>query len=171
MQVYSYSFLHFGLREAAHRTASLVISDALLAVQSERLSRSVSVARQETAVSHPCFATGYVYTPMFSYSGEQFAPIQVKMNGTSDFESCESLVRRIFEKDLPCLIERCSFYGVYQPRVYRVPFLAFAHFADVVSDLGLPPNAQLDDVRIATRGSVLAQDTRTLDHTFSVCDI
>ena len=141
MQLYSYSFLHFGLREAAHRTASLVISDALLAVQSE------------TAVSHPCFSRGYVYTPKFSYSGEQFAPIQVKMNGTSDFESCEALVRRIFEKDLPCLIERCSFYGVYQPRVYKVPFLAFAHFADVVSDLGLPVNAQLDDVRIATRGS------------------
>ncbi|CAK9031240.1 unnamed protein product [Durusdinium trenchii] len=139
VQVYSYSFLHFGQREAAHRTASTVISDALLAVQSE------------TTVSHPCFAKGYIYTPMFSYSGETFAPIQVKMNGTSDFQGCEDLVKRIFNKDAPCLIERCSFYGVYQPRVYAVPFLAFAHFAEIVNDLGLPADAQLEDLKTATR--------------------
>jgi len=34
LQLYSFSFLHFGIREAAHSTASRVISDALLAVQS-----------------------------------------------------------------------------------------------------------------------------------------
>jgi len=139
IQLYSYSFLHFGVREAAHRTASLVISDALLAVQSEN------------TVSHPCFAKGYIYTPKFSYSGESFAPIQVQMNGTSDFRECHALVKRIFDKDAPCLIEKCSFYGVYQPRVYEVPFLAFAHFAEVVADLGLPVDAQLQDVLIATR--------------------
>lgn len=72
------------------------------------------------------------------------------MNGTSDFSECHALVKRIFNKDAPCLIEKCSllavlfpsfeafqlptgfppaspgsFYGVYQPRVYEVPFLAF----------------------------------------------
>eukprot|EP00913_Durusdinium_trenchii_P006732 g6328.t1 len=91
VQVYSYSFLHFGQREAAHRTASTVISDALLAVQSERTGGPRRDG--ETTVSHPCFAKGYIYTPMFSYSGETFAPIQVKMNGTSDFQGCEDLVK------------------------------------------------------------------------------
>lgn len=29
------------------------------------------------------------------------------MKGTSDFEGCEALVKRIFDKNAPCLIEQC----------------------------------------------------------------
>lgn len=35
-------------------------------------------------------------------------PCQVNMNGTSDFEECQALVKRIFNKDAPCLIEKCA---------------------------------------------------------------
>lgn len=139
LQLYSFSFLHFGVREAAHSTASRVISDALLAVQSE------------TEVYHPCFAKGYIYTPKFSYSAARFPAIRVKMQGTSDFIQCEQLIRRIFNKDAPCLVAQCSFYGVYQPRLYHEKFLAFAHFAEIARDLGLPETAQLEDFRAATQ--------------------
>eukprot|EP00439_Symbiodinium_sp_Y106_P082065 s1259_g21.t1 len=139
LQLYSFSFLHFGIREAAHSTASRVISDALLAVQSE------------TEVYHPCFAKGYIYTPKFSYSAARFPAIRVKMQGTSDFMQCQQLIMRIFNKDAPCLVAQCSFYGVYQPRLYQEKFLAFAHFALIARDLGLPETAQLEDFRAATQ--------------------
>jgi len=139
IQLYSFSFLHFGVREAAHSTASRVISDALLAVQSE------------TDVYHPCFASGYIYSPKFSYGEARFQAIQVKMRGTSNFDECVSLIKRIFNKNAPCLVAQCSFYGVYQPRLYAEKFLAFAHFAIIAKDLGLRKDAQLDDFRAATQ--------------------
>ncbi|CAE7472565.1 APY3 [Symbiodinium natans] len=138
-ELYSFSFLHFGVREAAHSTAGKVISDALEMVQSE------------TEVYHPCFAKGYIYTPRFSYSTARFPAIKVKMQGTGNFPQCEKLIMRIFNKDAPCLVTQCSFYGVYQPRLYEAKFLAFAHFADIASDLGLPETTELEDFRAATQ--------------------
>ncbi|CAJ1349262.1 unnamed protein product [Effrenium voratum] len=73
------------------------------------------------------------------------------MKGTSDFEGCEALVKRIFDKNAPCLIEQCSFYGVYQPRVLDVKFLAFSHFADIAGDLGVPEKGRLEDLLVAAR--------------------
>ncbi|CAE7679765.1 GDA1 [Symbiodinium pilosum] len=154
LQVYSFSFLHFGVREAAHSTASRVISDALLAVQSE------------TEVYHPCFAKGYIYTPKFSYNTARFHAIKVQMQGTSDFLQCEKLMKRIFNKDAPCLVAQCSFYGVYQPRLYTERFLAFAHFALIAKNLGLPETAQLEDFRAATQ-YVCSLTLEILDALFS----
>ena len=78
--------------QAAHSTASRVISDALLAVQSAASSsmmvnshaiRPMSTrfvyqryVPEETEVYHPCFAKGYIYTPKFSYSAARFPAIR-----------------------------------------------------------------------------------------------
>ena len=73
--------------QAAHSTASRVISDALLAVQSatsSSMSNQTHVVQfvyqtyvpEETEVYHPCFAKGYIYTPKFSYSAARFPAIR-----------------------------------------------------------------------------------------------
>ena len=87
---------------------------------------------KETEVYHPCFAKGYIYTPKFSYNTARFNAIkavshgaprahkasrchfcycfrtQVDMQGTSDFSQCEQLIKRIFNKNAPCLVAQCS---------------------------------------------------------------
>lgn len=136
-RVYSTSYLHFGQREAAHRTASVIISKALLEVQ------SVSEVR------HPCFSLGYAYHPKFSYNDQRSLPIDVRMNGSSDFSGCRDLLQQIFSKDSLCLVPSCSFYGVYQPHVHGSQFVAFSHFAEVAHHLALPPNAQLYHLQVA----------------------
>mmetsp|Transcript_77309 Transcript_77309/g.214259 ORF Transcript_77309/g.214259 Transcript_77309/m.214259 type:complete len:183 (+) Transcript_77309:1-549(+) len=72
------------------------------------------------------------------------------MEGASDFLACQQLVQKIFMKDAPCLVQTCSFYGVYQPHVYDSNFVAFSHFAEVAANLALPKNARLMDMKIAT---------------------
>ena len=78
--------------QAAHSTASRVISDALLAVQSAASSSMMvnshairpmstrfvyqTYVPEETEVYHPCFAKGYIYTPKFSYSAARFPAIR-----------------------------------------------------------------------------------------------
>lgn len=137
LRVYSTSFLHFGQKEAAHRTSSLMISDALLKVQSV------------DALYHPCYSVGYTYHPRFGYSGNRSFPIDIKMNGSADFESCKNLIRRIFHKEGDCLVPRCSFYGVYQPHLYNNKFIAFSHFSQIADFLALPAQAEISDLRVA----------------------
>jgi len=138
-RVYTKSFLHFGYREAAHRTADTIISDALLRVQSV------------STLYHPCFPLGFSYHPKFSYNNLRTFPVQVNMSGSADFEECTSLMKRIFRKEVPCLIGSCSFYGVYQPHLYDSRFVAFSHFAKVAKYLALPQDAQLFDLNIASQ--------------------
>ncbi|CAE8627815.1 unnamed protein product, partial [Polarella glacialis] len=137
-QIYSVSFLHLGMREAAHRTATVVISQALDRVQSV------------SQLDHPCFAKNYIYEPRFAYSSTVSFPIQVQMQGSSNFHECMHLVKHIFEKNTACLATKCSFFGVYQPRLYNSKFLAFAHFAKVADFLALPVDAQLTDLKVAS---------------------
>lgn len=138
LRVYSTSFLHFGQKEASHRTSSIIISDALLKVQ--------SVAE----LVHPCYAVGYTYHPRFGYTGNRSFPIDVKMGGSADFESCESLIKRIFHKEQDCLVPSCSFYGVYQPHLYNNKFIAFSHFSQIAEFLAIPVGAPISDLRIAS---------------------
>mmetsp|Transcript_90014 Transcript_90014/g.218241 ORF Transcript_90014/g.218241 Transcript_90014/m.218241 type:complete len:287 (+) Transcript_90014:2-862(+) len=137
LRVYSASFLHFGYEEAAQRVASIIIADALLEVQSV------------IELYHPCFSVGYTWHPRFGYDGNRSFPIDVGMSGSSDFHSCENLLRRIFEKDADCLMPTCSFYGVYQPHTYNNKFIAFHQFAKIAEFLALPQTGSINDLRIA----------------------
>ena len=68
------------------------------------------------------------------------------MNGTSDFRECHALVKRIFDKDAPCLIEKCSLLAVLFPffepselpsfppalhQLHQVPFMEFISHASM----------------------------------------
>jgi len=138
IRVYSVSFLHYGEKEAAHLVSDIIISDALLKVQ--------SVVQLE----HPCFSKGYTYHPKFGYSSHRSFPIDVKMAGSSNYELCRHLLKRIIHKEVPCLLPSCSFYGVYQPHLYDSKFVAFSHFAQIAEYLALPEIASLADLRVAT---------------------
>jgi len=137
VRVYSWSFLHFGEREAAHRAADVIISKALNQVQSV------------SEIHHPCYNLGFVYTPNFGYSDNRTFPMTVEMKGSASFEKCESIIMQTFQKHAPCLVQSCSFYGVYQPHVYSSKFIGFSHFAQIAEALALPVNARLLDLRIA----------------------
>jgi len=138
-RLYSKSFLHFGWQEVAIKAASIIISDALLRVQ------SVSV------LHHPCFPLGHSYRPSFNYGDNSTFPIQVAMHGSANFDQCLALTKRIFNKDTPCLVESCSFYGVYQPHLYDSKFVAFSHFARIASLLALPAKAKISDLKVASQ--------------------
>ncbi|CAE8726080.1 unnamed protein product [Polarella glacialis] len=137
--VYSWSFLHFGQRESAHRAADIVISEALLRVQSAKI------------LYHPCFSTNYTYSPRFSYSHDNSSfPVTATMQGSSDFDGCLRLIKRTFNKDTPCLVTHCSFYGVYQPRLYDSNFIAFSYFAKAADYLAVPRDAPLSEFLVAS---------------------
>ncbi|CAE8612286.1 unnamed protein product [Polarella glacialis] len=137
--VYSWSFLHFGQRESAHRAADIVISEALLRVQSAKI------------LYHPCFSMNYTYSPRFSYSHDNSSfPVTANMQGSSDFEGCLRLIKRTFNKDTPCLVTHCSFYGVYQPRLYDSNFIAFSYFAKAADYLAVPRDAPLSEFLVAS---------------------
>lgn len=154
-RVYTWSFLHFGQREASHRASDVIISDALEEVQSI------------SSISHPCFPIGYQYKPSFGYSSTSVFPLKVTMNGSSHFRKCEDIIKRTFKKtDAPCLVDSCSFYGVYQPHVYDSRFVAFSHFADVAKALALPKEAHLHDLRIASE-YVCSLSVQQLDTIFA----
>eukprot|EP00416_Gambierdiscus_australes_P003751 CAMPEP_0171128836 /NCGR_PEP_ID=MMETSP0766_2-20121228/117824_1 /TAXON_ID=439317 /ORGANISM="Gambierdiscus australes, Strain CAWD 149" /LENGTH=313 /DNA_ID=CAMNT_0011592009 /DNA_START=1 /DNA_END=939 /DNA_ORIENTATION=- len=138
LRVYSTSFLHFGQKEASHRVSSTIILDALLEVQ--------SVAE----LVHPCFSTGYTFNPKFGYEANRTFPVDVSMQGSGDLAACERLIRRTFNKRQSCLVPTCSFWGVYQPRLYDNKFVAFSHFAQIASFLALPPQPTLTEFRVAT---------------------
>jgi len=138
LRVYSTSFLHFGQKEASHRTSSIIISDAMLKVQSV------------DELYHPCYSVGYLYHPRFGYSGKRSFPIDVKMNGSADFHECEQLIKRIFHKEHDCLVPSCSFYGAYQPHLYNNKFIAFSHFSQIADFLALPREGPISDLRVAS---------------------
>eukprot|EP00415_Alexandrium_ostenfeldii_P001157 UN1157 len=71
------------------------------------------------------------------------------MSGSADFPSCTQLIRKIFHKERECLVESCSFYGVYQPHLYNNKFIAFSHFSQIADFLAVPAEASLNDVRVA----------------------
>ena len=52
-------------------------------------------------------------------------PAEVKMQGTSDFIQCEQLIRRIFNKDAPCLVAQCPLVCVLKQS--QVPKASLAH--------------------------------------------
>jgi hypothetical protein len=108
-------------------------------------------------LDHPCFAKNYIYEPRFAYSSTVSFPIQVQMQGSSNFHECMHLVKHIFEKNTACLATKCSFFGVYQPRLYNSKFLAFAHFAKVADFLALPVDAQLTDLKVASESFSCAE--------------
>ncbi|XP_026190395.1 uncharacterized protein LOC34623475 [Cyclospora cayetanensis] len=61
--------------------------------------------------------------------------VKVKFHGSGDFEQCHALASgasdfcdRLFFNP-PCFINRCSFNGVYQPRLMISKFLAFGQYA------------------------------------------
>ncbi|KAL8274046.1 hypothetical protein Esti_002045 [Eimeria stiedai] len=63
--------------------------------------------------------------------------VKVKFAGAGNFEKCHHLATQLFF-NFPCFINRCSFNGVYQPRLMDSKFLAFGQYAKVWSALQLP---------------------------------
>ncbi|KAL8442902.1 hypothetical protein Emag_006187 [Eimeria magna] len=68
--------------------------------------------------------------------------VKVKFSGAGDFEKCHHLATQLFF-NFPCFINRCSFNGVYQPRLMDSKFLAFGQYAKVWSALQLPAAPRL----------------------------
>ena len=132
ISLYAKSYLHYGLVEAARRLDSLVITNALLTVESL------------AEIDNPCYYSDMEYRPDFS---SMRIPVNATMIGTGDFEECRMLVKQLMNKQQPCWVKDCSFDGVYQPRLKGRRFVAISAFAKIVKMCGLGENATLADLR------------------------
>ena len=134
ISLYAKSYLHFGAIEANRRLDAMIISDALLTVES--LSQ----------IDNPCFNSGMEYVPDFASDSFQI-PIQVKMRGAGNFFGCESLVKRLFVKTSECWVKECTFGGVYQPRTQGRTFAAISTIGKVAISLGLGKESSLEEFK------------------------
>ena len=134
--LYAKSYLHFGGVEANRRLDALIISNALLQVESL------------SEVDNPCFIKGLNYTPDFSTDMFKI-PINVWMRGSGDFVACREVVQQLMDKHVNCWEKDCTFDGVYQPRLQNRKFVAISTFSKVVKDLGLKSTASLSQLREA----------------------
>ena len=127
VDLYAKSYLHYGLVEANRRVDALIISNALLTVESIR------------EIDNPCFNAGMNYTPDFA--GDRYViPIHTVMLGSGSFADCQQLLEQLMSKRAPCWVRECTFDGVYQPRLDDRKFIGISTFSRIVEDLNLPAN-------------------------------
>jgi len=136
ISLYAKSYLHYGSVEANRRLDSLIISNALLQVESL------------SEIDNPCFSKGMNYTPDFSTNLFKI-PVNVWMRGSGDQLACRKLIEQLMTKQTSCWVKDCTFDGVYQPRLEKRKFVAISSFAKTVTDLGLQPTTSLAKLREA----------------------
>ncbi|KAI3372576.1 hypothetical protein L3Q82_022703 [Scortum barcoo] len=121
-KLYTHSFLCYGQDQFLRKLLALLITTQGIKAQ----------------VSHPCYPQQFntsiklgedvFNTPCTqTYKTAQFDPqMSILVVGTGDYQSCLDNVKKMFSFD-ECSYSKCSFDGVFQPRV-RGSFMAFSAF-------------------------------------------
>ncbi|CAE7736930.1 ENTPD1, partial [Symbiodinium pilosum] len=147
--LYSASYLQFGLREAQRLLQRQLIARAL-------------VAETTSILEHPCMPRGSNISELLigdesgSDSGNSStlgaSPLRATWYGKGLYEDCADKIAELFDKSAPCYLPHCTFNGRYQPTLGSRRFLAFSAFSWVVDALGLPAEATaLEDIETAAR--------------------
>ena len=150
--VYTHSFLHFGIHEAWNRMGALLLAGGKL-----------------TKVENPCLAGGskmnFKTNIMFIDGHEtritepdHFLLENSKHAG--DYESCASIASSLLHKNYNTWCDfshngDCSFAGVYQPELPELTdasgeFLAFSNYYDIFDFLEIPNRSSLNTLQNAT---------------------
>ncbi|KAL8426946.1 hypothetical protein Efla_004499 [Eimeria flavescens] len=105
-------------------------------------------------------AGGGAPAPAVFGEGARMQKVNVRFTGVGDFGACHKVAAELFF-NFPCFINRCSFNGVYQPRLMDSKFQAFGQYAKVWSALQLPPTPSLSAWREKTEG-ICSMDSEAL---------
>lgn len=113
--------------------------------QALRLALAWQTQAGPAAVSDPCFHPGYNVTknytttiydsPCVSNRKPQAAPATYTHTGIGNFQQCQDVVKSVFNFT-ECKYSRCSFNGVFQPRL-QGPYGAFSAYYFVMNFLNL----------------------------------
>jgi len=148
--LYSASYLQFGLREAQRLLQRQLIGKALVAETTEVL-------------EHPCLPKGSNSTELLigdeaaqqdaaAAGAAAFPPLTATWHGMGHYDDCIEKLGELFDKTAPCYLPACTFNGRYQPTLGARKFVAFSAFSWVVDVLGLPAETTaLEDIENAAR--------------------
>ncbi|CAJ1338022.1 unnamed protein product [Effrenium voratum] len=141
--LYSASYLQFGLREAQRLLQRALIGKALVAETTELL-------------EHPCLPRGSNFSELLIGVGDEEvnteSPLKATWHGKGLYEDCADKLTELFDKTAPCYLPACTFNGRYQPTLGSRRFVAFSAFSYVVNSLGLPADTTaLEDIENAAR--------------------
>ena len=150
--VYTHSFLHFGIHEAWNRMAALLAAGG-----------------KSPKVENPCLAGGSKMnfeTNIMFVDGHETRitePDQLILENsenTGDYESCAAIASSLLHKNYNtwCNFSHngdCSFAGVYQPKLPELThtsgeFLAFSNYYDIFNFLDIPNSSSLNTLQNAT---------------------
>lgn len=131
LEVYSHSYLGYG-RDLANATyyQNLVDSGA-------------------DWTKNPCLPKGLVDTVPATVNFSVPVTTPVHVNGTGDVDACRALVKKMFDKTVPCEDKTCSFDGVFQPPV-RGSYYAFSAFYYTASVLGASLHPTIQELQDLT---------------------
>lgn len=124
MNLYTHSYLFFGLNEATYRVHAAVASNS-------------SNRNPDGTWNHPCYNSGWIET----WTSPQ--NVTYRFAGTSNPAACTTLTTALLTQNAPCWTPaQCAISGVYQPAVTG-QFVGFSAFASVFNSSLLPPTTTL----------------------------
>jgi len=142
--VYTHSFLYFGINEATRRANQRVV-DTTSAVHTTN--KGIRV------YNSPCYNVG----ALLNFT--DIDNVRVLINGTGNYTACTEILSPLLVKNALCFTSAdglvhndraCSIAGVYQPPVYG-NYVAFSGFSYTYDFLGLAGNASLSELKAATK--------------------
>ncbi|KAJ2610579.1 Guanosine-diphosphatase [Coemansia sp. RSA 1365] len=141
--LYQHSYLGYGLMEARKSIKTLIAQELFNA--------------GKFSIDHPCFPPGFHEDVTVGDSKTQITLKGISkegLKGQSASDACYKEVRKIFNKNAPCLTTPCTFDGVYQPNLAQTfaqnPFYIFSYFYDRTYPLGVRDEFSLSDFKSLT---------------------
>ncbi len=156
INLYTHSYLYFGLNDATSRVNDLIASNT---------SASARTNDQSQAYYHPCLNTGYT---QYFYTTKDGSNRVVNFTGTSDPVKCLALARSLLNLDAVCWTPNsCAVSGVYQPPlVSGMTYIGFSAYGTVFNSSNLGPATTLQQL-VDTQMSLCGLNYAQLVHEYS----
>lgn len=141
--LYQHSHLGYGLNVARDSMYASVVSTYLKAGKDI----------QTTTVVNPCLPPNTNLTDVKVKIGDQshVVPLMVGPKQSSMLQ-CQNVAENLLKKEAECLVEPCSFNGIYQPSLVTnfgrdSDLYVISYFYDRTFPLGMPQSFNIDDLK------------------------